>query len=391
MTRYFVLFIIPRWIRGFPPFVGIDDFAFKKGHSYGTIICDLVTHRPIDLLPSRETGAVLEWLEQNPHVKLVSRDRFAPYREAISQVSRNITEVLDRFHLLKNLSDLFKKICHTLLPGSFGLKIEECAPVIAVANDAEDDDRWDHPSWHRTLDVKKAYETGESVTSIAYRFSISRQTVYNDLRRTAPISHHRKRLPSASRRKVNRWIDRIRQLDESHATVSSILSSIRRAGYDGSASAVRKVVEEIRRERKETIFSPSETITRQRAFHLLWNWEMDASVRHRKTVDDTLIRFPELRHYFCFVHSFRGCLESGDWTMLQQLVLTEHAKGDRLTFRFTHRLIQEQEAFRHACERKESNGPVEGQVNRLKLIKRIMYGQESFELLKRKVMYQGLV
>lgn len=118
---------------------------------------------------------------------------------------------------------------------------------------------------------------------------------------------------------------------------------------------------------------------------------MEASVRHRKTVDDTLIRFPELRHYFCFVHSFRGYLESGDWTILQQLVLTEHATGDRLTFRFTHRLLQEQEAFRHACERKESNSPVEERVNRLKLIKRIMYGRASFELLKRKVMYKVLV
>ena len=76
--------------------------------------------------------------------------------------------------------------------------------------------------------------------------------------------------------------------------------------------------------------------------------------------------------------------------MLQHLVLTEHARGDRLTYRFTHRLLQEQEAFRHACERKESNGPVEGLVNRLKLIKRIMYGRASFELLKRKVMYQGM-
>lgn len=323
-------------------------------------------------------------------MKLVSRDRFAPYREAISQVSRNITEVLDRFHLLKNLSDLFEKVCQTLLPRSLGLEVEECAPGTVLADDAEYDDRWDHPSWNRTLDVKKAYETGESVTSIAHRFSISRQTVYNDIRRAAPISHHRKRSPSASRRKVNRWIDRIRQLDKSHATVSSILSSIRRAGYDGSASAVRKVVEEIRRERKKTIFSPSRMITRHRAFHLLWNWGMDAADRHRKIVDNILIRFPELCHYFCFVHSFRGGLKSGDWTMLQHLVLTEHARGDRLTYRFTHRLLQEQEAFRHACERKESNGPVEGQVNRLKLIKRIMYGRASFELLKRKVMYQGM-
>lgn len=199
--------------------------------------------------------------------------------------------------------------------------------MIVSTDDAGDDDgRWDHPSWHRTLGVKKAYETGESVTSIARRFSVSRQTVFTDIRRTAPITHHRKRSPSASRRKVNRWIDLIRQLDESHATVSLFLSSIRRAGYDEMASAVRKVVEEIRRERKKNIDSPSATITMHRGFHLLWNWGMDVSDCQRKTVDNTLIYFPELCYYFCFVYSFRGCLQSRDWTMLQRLVLTEHAK-----------------------------------------------------------------
>ncbi|MER2008307.1 MAG: helix-turn-helix domain-containing protein [Psychrobacillus sp.] len=142
---------------------------------------------------------------------LVSRDGFAPYREAISQASRNIIEVVDRFHLLKNLSDFFEKIFHTLLPGSFGLEVKECTPKIVLTDNDEYYDRWDYLSWRRILDVKKGYENGESVTSIARRFSISRQTVYNDIQRTGT---HRKFSPSASRRKANRWIDWIRQHDQ---------------------------------------------------------------------------------------------------------------------------------------------------------------------------------
>jgi len=118
---------------------------------------------------------------------LVSRDGFAPYREAISQASRNIIEVVDRFHILKNLSDFFEKIFHTLLPGSFGLEVKECTPKIVLTDNDEYYDRWDYLSWRRILDVKKGYENGESVTSIARRFSISRQTVYNDIQRTGTM------------------------------------------------------------------------------------------------------------------------------------------------------------------------------------------------------------
>ncbi|WP_214823894.1 helix-turn-helix domain-containing protein [Exiguobacterium algae] len=131
------------------------------------------------------------------------------------------------------------------MPGSFGLEIGECASEIVSTDDAGDDDgRWDHPSWHRTLGVKKAYETGESVTSIARRFSVSRQTVYNDIRRTAPITHHRKRSPSASRRKVNRWIDRIRQLYEVNC-----FKIYRQDVWNGGRNILNSLQQRVREER----------------------------------------------------------------------------------------------------------------------------------------------
>ncbi|WP_445326849.1 transposase [Solibacillus sp. FSL W7-1464] len=70
--------------------IGLDDFAFRKGHRYGTLICDLISHQPLALLPKR-TGEIVEyWIKQQPHIQLISRDRSKTYREAITKANPNI-------------------------------------------------------------------------------------------------------------------------------------------------------------------------------------------------------------------------------------------------------------------------------------------------------------
>jgi len=83
--------------------IGVDDFAIRKGQNYGTMVCDLDSHRPIALLPGRDGKALKEWLARNKQVKLVTRDRAGSYAAAISEVLPNATQVADRFHLYQNL------------------------------------------------------------------------------------------------------------------------------------------------------------------------------------------------------------------------------------------------------------------------------------------------
>jgi len=85
--------------------IGIDDWAKRKGQSYATIVVDLETHQPIDLLPERSSECVAQWLQQHPGVQIISRDRGGVYAEGARQGAPDAVQVADRWHLLKNLGD----------------------------------------------------------------------------------------------------------------------------------------------------------------------------------------------------------------------------------------------------------------------------------------------
>jgi len=93
-----------------PRVLGIDDWAFKKGNTYGTILVDLEKRKPIDLLPDREVETVKKWLEAHPEIEIISRDRASCYSQAAELGAPQATQVADRWHLLKNMGDALKRL-----------------------------------------------------------------------------------------------------------------------------------------------------------------------------------------------------------------------------------------------------------------------------------------
>ena len=97
-----------------PTIIGIDDFAWKRGQRYGTVICDLERRRIIDLLPDRHPATVEAWLARHPGISVVARDRGPGYGHAVARACPEVVQVADRWHLMENASAAFRSWFHAI-------------------------------------------------------------------------------------------------------------------------------------------------------------------------------------------------------------------------------------------------------------------------------------
>src|SRR5260370_4966828 len=110
--------------------LGIDDFAIRRGDSYGVILVNLETGKPLDLLPDRTAEAVFPWLEKHQEIDVVRRDRASAYADAVKRALPHATEVADRYHLIQNLREHVQRFLdrkRTWLPEVEDIPLKEAA------------------------------------------------------------------------------------------------------------------------------------------------------------------------------------------------------------------------------------------------------------------------
>jgi transposase len=173
--------------------IGLDEWAWRRGRRFGTIVCDLERHQVIDLLPVRSAPLVAQWLQAHPSVEVVCRDRSRLYAEGIRQGAPQALQVVDRFHLVQNLHDAlerlflrYRRALNTL--GASGNQSSEPTPALATLSQAR------HARWaHRYYQIQQLHAQHVGIAAIARQVQVSRPTVYRYLAMPQPPERQRSR------------------------------------------------------------------------------------------------------------------------------------------------------------------------------------------------------
>jgi len=394
-----------------PRVLGVDDWAYRKGVSYGTILIDMETSRPIDILPSREKKELENWLTKYPDVEIVTRDRASSYSSAINEVCPNSIQIADRFHLLMNLSDAldryFKSISHIIkkiikqktkeiLNGRIN-KNEIIGPEtpdnMIVKEPQQIDNVSANPRFYIFKKVKELQSDGFSIRKISRDLGISRGSVgtYFLQESLSPII-------SSKSTNIDLFTSHIlARLNEAGYQVKNIIGEITQLGYNGSQSQAYENINKLKEQ--NGINTPTfAQIQRTRIPFVkpLHSRKLTKYIArcpaHIADPDERIImatlldNIPELLVVQKLVQIFKTMLNRGCGNIRRWIDFIKKSKYKLSGIRnFANRLMRDIQAVENGINMHWSNGGVEGHVNRVKSKKRQMYGRASFELLKRKV------
>ena len=236
-----------------PRVVSLDDWAWRRGHRYGTLICDLERHRRLDVLPDRDAASVAAWLERYPSIEIISRDRSDTYATAAKKGAPQAIQITDRWHLLKNLSEALQRcLAHHLTAHrrQQTKQLLEPAPVPQIKRAPRLSPQQEQVvQLHRTErlalyeQVMALRKQGLSHQAIAERVGVGHSTVSNWL--AAGTFPERKRREQASQ--LDPYLSFIReQWAQGSHNIARLHRELTIKGYKGSYESVRHLVISLR-------------------------------------------------------------------------------------------------------------------------------------------------
>jgi transposase len=396
--------------------LGVDDFAFKKGATYGTILVDLELHKVVDLLPERSQESLVAWFERHPgaaEVEVATRDRSNIYREGLAKGAPGATHVADRWHLLHNLTLTLEEYLLQKRPVLRKAAAPEASPE--EKDDADFASGPIMPNRPRTHDrkieeaarkryerlveqwknIRRLYLAGADLRHICRQLDISARTVYRykDLTEPPPRPAYKRKasvLDPYVPYLVRRWSEgchngkrlyreiRERGYANSEETCARFTAQLRRAEARG------KPISSVPRARQGSVAGLSPTAKNVAALFMRHKEKLDEEQEEYLgrlcEADEALADTRRLTQEFAeMVRRLEGEDLDG-W-----LKDAEESRSTAMRS-FAAGLRKDLDAVRAGLTEEWSNGTVEGFVHKLKLLKRQGYGRAGFELLRARML-----
>ncbi|WP_443079467.1 ISL3 family transposase [Streptomyces sp. NBC_01717] len=373
-----------------PRVLGVDEYATRKGRFYGTVLVDVETCRPVDMLPDREASSLAAWLAERPSIEVVCRDRASFFAEGATIGAPQAIQVADRWHLWHNLSEAAER-CVAQHRSCLGVLAREPAESAVAAPPSEQMTGSPWPTGHRFADrirdrhaiVHTLLASGHSRRSIGRQLHMTHRTV--------------KRLADAATPEdlfQGQWQNRPTVLDEYKSYLDdrwnqgctnawALWEEIVPFGYKGSYQRVRAYLREKR-------LSPGPVSARPPTPRTVSGWILrhpdSLAASEQLRLKAVLARCPELDALTRHVRSFARMLTERTGERLPDWL--DAVRQDDLPpiHSLAAGIDRDRDAVAAGLTLPWNSGVVEGHVNRIKMLKRQMFGRAGFTLLRKRVL-----
>jgi transposase len=391
--------------------IGVDDWAHRKRQRYGTIVVDLEQRRPVALLHDREAETLAHWLRMHPGVTVIARDRMKAYMDGARAGAPQATQVADRFHLLQNLAEALDQVFSAQEPalkavstarsrtpvvqpdGQTAVPVPPSPPTPQAQTQAAQRRSRRLATYEQ---VWSLHRQGWSNRAIAQQLGMRRMTVVRYLQ--APTFPERKGRSDTGKSVLTPYKEHLlKRWNAGCREALQLFRDLRRRGYTGSYPTVARYAQRLRqaqglqpRERRpgQTLprvveVQPQPLTTRQATRLVLKRPE------HRTNVDRQLLAHLESQHHdlaeaIGLAQDFGALVRQRQADRFDAWLARAVASGVAPLRRFAAGLRADYEAVKAGLNLPWSNGPVEGHINRLKMLKRQMFGRAKLDLLSRR-------
>jgi len=370
--------------------LGVDEFSMRRGQTYSTLLVDLERHQPIDVIDGREAGPLAKWLKNHPGISVLARDRAEAYAQAGRTGAPNAIQVADRFHLVKNVNDALKELLRSdrwkIPETEIGLVGESTQVVPATKAKAQAEQS--KPSAAKAYlweEVQKRKNRGQSKRAISRELRIHRETVRRYMEARSPPVYRRGLTRTT---KLKPHLDYItRRWNEGCHNARTLHLELRKRGYTGGYTQLKYLVRPWRSTQGDKLLPVRSRVPLNQWLFLRPNDSLNPE--EIQQLELVLKANPKLALAYHLKREFQRILSQHDVEALDRWI-TDAAFSELKPFQSLAKgMTHDQESIRNGITLPWSTAQCEGQICRVKLIKRQGYGRANLDLLRQRILHRS--